>query len=61
MMTAAVGGLSASQTVAAADSQLESDTWYDATVTDVTDALNDFISNGGAVVSVGSANSSSSA
>ncbi|WP_137284354.1 DUF4350 domain-containing protein [Halorussus salinisoli] len=37
LTTAAAGGLSASQTVAAADTQLEPGTWYDATITDVTD------------------------
>jgi len=37
LTTAAAGGLSATQTAVAADSQLEPGTWYDATVTDVTD------------------------
>src|SRR6056297_1830041 len=37
MMTAAAGGLATTQTAIAADTQLEPGTWYDATVTDVTD------------------------
>ena len=37
LTTAAAGGLTATQTAVAADTQLEPGTWYDATVTDVTD------------------------